>query len=227
MALICASLAGERPEDILKAASGIEADLIEVRADRLTRCTREEVHSLVSELKKRASPGIILTVRSSDEGGSFKGSEEERRDIILGSLHLADMVDIELRAAIRDEIVEAARANGVEVIVSYHDFERTPSKEDITALFEEEAGAGADYAKAAFMARSPGDVLELLRAAEEASKRMRVVAISMGELGRISRIAAPIFGSRIVYAAAGEATAPGQLSLEDTAAILEALGVRG
>ena len=209
----------------LRAATGVDADLIEVRADGLSEPTAENVHHLLSELKKTVDVGIILTVRSKAEGGRFEGSEEERKSVILGSLHLIDIVDIELNCGIRDEIVSKARANKIEVIISSHDFEKTPGTREITGIFEAEKDAGADYAKAAFKANSHGDVLRLLEACEEMQNRARVIAISMGELGTISRIAAPVFGSAITYAAAGVKTAPGQLTVEETKTAFKMLGV--
>jgi len=225
MPTICASIMEESVQEFLKAASGVETDLIEVRADGLSEPTAENVHSLMSDLKKGVKAQIILTVRSKSEGGHFEGSEEERKTVILGSLHLADIIDIELNSVIRDEIVSKARANRVEVIVSYHDFEKTPRTEEITGIFESEKKAGADYAKAAFKANNPRDVLRLLDACQQMKGRARVIAISMGELGRISRIAAPVFGSAITYASLGVKTAPGQLTVEETKTAFKMLGV--
>ncbi|MFV2040781.1 MAG: type I 3-dehydroquinate dehydratase [Candidatus Hydrothermarchaeales archaeon] len=225
MPTICASIMEESAQEFLKAASGVETDLIEVRADGLSEPTAENVHSLMSDLKKGVKAQIILTVRSKSEAGRFEGSEEERKTVILGSLHLADIIDIELNSVIRDEIVSKARANRVEVIVSYHDFEKTPRTEEITGIFESEKAAGADYCKAAFKANRHGDVLRLLDACLQMKGRARVIAISMGELGRISRIVAPVFGSAITYASLGVKTAPGQLTVEETKTAFKMLGV--
>jgi 3-dehydroquinate dehydratase-1 len=215
----------ETPENFLKAIKDIDADLIEIRADSLKECSNDNVHKLLSDLKKITEARIILTVRNGDEGGWFEGTEKEREKIILGSLHLADLVDIELKSDIRDKIVSTARVNNIDVIISYHDFEKTPSSKEIEDIITAEKKAGADYAKVAFKANSNQDVLELLRKIERMSKKVRVVAISMGEIGRISRIAAPVFGSSIAYASVGRKTAPGQLSVADTRKILEVLGV--
>ncbi len=134
-------------------------------------------------------------------------------------------MDIELRSEICNEVVSKARANKIGVIISYHDFSKTPERKEILRIIEKEIKAGADYAKVAFKANSPADVLELLRITHEMSKKTDVISMSMGELGRISRIASPFFGSKITYAAVGKSTAPGQLSFEETKRILESLGV--
>ena len=63
MPAICASIMEESVEGFLKAASGVKADLIEVRADGLSEPTAENVHHLLSELKKTTQTRTILTVR--------------------------------------------------------------------------------------------------------------------------------------------------------------------
>jgi 3-dehydroquinate dehydratase-1 len=207
-------------EGFLKTAEGLDTDLLEVRADGLSECSPENIHNLISELKKTTKAKLILTVRQKNEGGFFKGTEEERKKAILGSLHLTDLIDIELRSGIREEVVSKARANKIETIISYHDFDKTPSRSDIIEIINEETKAGADYAKVAFTATSLHDVLELLQVTMEMSKKTRVITISMGELGSISRVVAPLLGSEITYASAGKKTAPGQLSVEETKKVL-------
>jgi 3-dehydroquinate dehydratase-1 len=211
-------------EEFLKTSKKVKADLIEIRADGLLECSPENVHQLLKELKKTLNSKIILTVRMKEEGGQYRGSEDVRKKIILGSLHLIDLVDIELRSEILNDVVSSAKANKIGVIVSYHDFEKTPPKNEIEKIIRREKKAGADFAKVAFQANSSHDVLELLWAADKMSKEIKVVTISMGTAGSISRVAAQAFGSSITYASTRKKTAPGQLSLEETRKILNILG---
>jgi 3-dehydroquinate dehydratase-1 len=92
-------------------------------------------------------------------------------------------------------------------------------------IIVKETKAGANYAKVAFKANTLHDVLELLWVTEKMRDKTRVIAISMGDIGMISRIGAPIFGSAITYASTDAKTAPGQLSVEDTKSMFEMLGV--
>jgi 3-dehydroquinate dehydratase-1 len=212
-------------ERFLELAKDLDADLIEVRADGLEKCTPEEVHRLVSELKKNTNSSIILTVRKKSEGGSFNGSEEERKTVLLGSLHLADMIDIELNSSIRDEVVQKAKANKIGVIISHHDFDKTPWEGEMKAIVKEEMEAGADYVKIAFYAGKADDVLRLLSFTLNASKVTKIISVSMGEKGKISRVASPVFGSAISYTSIGRETGPGQLSLAETKKVFEMLGL--
>jgi 3-dehydroquinate dehydratase-1 len=195
-------------ERFLELAKDLDADLIEVRADGLEKCTPEEVHRLVSELKKNTNSSIILTVRKKSEGGSF-----------------ADMIDIELNSSIRDEVVQKAKANKIGVIISHHDFDKTPWEGEMKAIVKEEMEAGADYVKIAFYAGKADDVLRLLSFTLNASKVTKIISVSMGEKGKISRLASPVFGSAISYASIGRETGPGQLSLAETKKVFEMLGL--
>jgi 3-dehydroquinate dehydratase-1 len=224
MTFICASLLEESVDDFIETVKKTEAELIEIRADGLRECTPDNVHRLLSEIKKITTAKIILTIRKKDEGGNFKGTEEDRKRTILGNLHLADIVDIELKSDFREEVVDIARSNKIEVIISAHNFEKTPSIKEMKNIITDEMEAGADHAKVAFKANSPHDVLELLKLTEEMSRVGRVIAISMGEAGKISRVVAPFFGSSITYASAGGKTAPGQLSIEETRNVIDILG---
>ena len=216
---------GEKSDDFLKSLGDIQADILEIRADGLVECTPESVHNILTQIKKETSAKLLLTVRWRKESGLFKGSEEERKAIILGNLHLIDMVDIELESQSREEVVKDARANGISVIISHHDFKKTPDSESIKKTVEAEIKAGADYAKIAYQAVNHEDVLKLLRITASLSKDVNIIAISMGEIGRISRIAAPYFGSKMTYASFGDPTAPGQMTVEQTIESFKMLGI--
>lgn len=208
-----------------KATQARDADMIEVRADGLAEQSASQVEELLRKIKGMRDVPVILTLRSRKEGGAFKGSEEERINILRRCMSLADLVDVELTAEkkLRDAVINEAREGGCEVIVSYHDFTATPSEKEMLGIIEKEFKAGAGIAKLAVMAKSMEDVLLLLNATSKARKMGRVCTISMGEVGRLSRIAAPLLGSDITYAYVGEAVAPGQLELGELRRILEAL----
>ena len=77
-----------------------------------------------------------------------------------------------------------------------------------------------DIAKIAVMPKTMKDTLTIL---ELSSKEDDLIAISMGELGKYTRIITPLFGSPITYATGGKPSAPGQLEIEKTRLILKEL----
>jgi 3-dehydroquinate dehydratase-1 len=111
------------------------------------------------------------------------------------------------------EICVVAR---VPLLLSMHDFERTPSSDSLLGAFSRIAALGADIVKLAVMPRSEADVTTLLEATWRADRALSIplVGISMGALGTPSRVLGHRFGSRITWCSGVEASAPGQLPLE-------------
>ncbi len=223
---ICASIMEPTIDEFMeKAVLAMGADMMEIRADGLREQTASRVEELLRRVKGLREVPVILTNRSKKEGGAFRGSEKNRIAILKQCMSLADLVDVEYSAdrKLRDGLIKEAKDEGVSVIVSSHDFKATPSEKEMLDLLRKEHRAGADIAKLAVTANSVEDVLSLLNVTSKASKEGRVCTIAMGEIGRISRVAAPFFGSEITYAYVGEAVAPGQLELGELKRILGAL----
>jgi 3-dehydroquinate dehydratase type I len=125
----------------------------------------------------------------------------------------AAMVDIEIESDyyFTSEMVAFAKKHGTKVIISYHNFESTPSIKELNEIVKECFDKGADIAKLATLVRSPRDNGKLLGL--YASDKPLVV-LGMGALGKITRVAAPLMGAAFTFAAVDEAsvTAPGQVS---------------
>ena len=86
--------------------------------------------------------------------------------------------------------------------------------------------AGANLPKLAVMPQSRADVLELLAATAEMADRhpeTPIITMSMGALGAVSRLSGEALGSAMTFANPGQASAPGQVSLEVVNEVLDAL----
>ena len=157
---------------------------------------------------------MIATNRIDSEGGSFKGSEEERINILYECASLVDYVDIELQS--NDENIKKIHDTGVKTIVSYHDFEKTPGLDEIIYIVEKEQELG-DIGKVAFMPQNLEDTLTILAVLSHCKD---TIAISMGDLGSYTRVMASKFDSPITFAAGTDVTAPGQIDIETMKALL-------
>ena len=207
---------GENPVSAAKKAKQLGADILELRIDLLS----QKPQGVLEELKTLGLP-IIITNRMKDQGGSWQGSEEERIRELLFLLPLADAVDIELCARDRDSVVNKARKTGKTVIISTHDFQKTPDNEVMEGIIRESLEAGADIAKLAVMPGSLRDVLRLL----EVTLHVKgpVCTISMGATGKHSRFVAPVYGSVMTYGYVETLTAPGQLRIDELKNLLKML----
>ena len=212
MALICVPLVEKTIRKDVKLANSLDCDLVEVRLDYLKDA------SGLAEIGKIKKP-VIATCMPKWEGGLFTGSEKERLQVLESCIPYSDYVTIELEAGarLRSELIKKARKRKVKVIVASHDFRKTPQKEEILRLIKAEKKAGADIAKVAFMAKKSEDTFTLISALAENKVKIPVIALSMGEKGRISRMLAPLFGSCITFAASSKAkaSAPGQVTLDE------------
>lgn len=218
---ICGAVIGDTIAEMrAAAASSVKqgADLIELRFDGLRERAGWE------KLILKDIP-TIFTNRPKREGGLFSGNEDKRISYISNAISSGvSCVDIELSTSgkLRSRLVSEARRSGVSVLMSWHDFSKTPSLKKMKSIVNGMMEAGCDLAKVVTFAGSSADafrVLDLLvQVQDEVS--LPVIAFAMGDAGRITRIAAPIFGSPITYANAAKSTAPGQLDVATTRRLL-------
>lgn len=229
---ICVSVIEKGTKEIIKSAlelKELEADIIEWRADWFQDIfdrnemfhTLERVNGVIGEIP------LLFTFRTGKEGGAQKIDPENyvkvnRRAIESGYI---DMVDIELFTGEEEvkELVQLAKEHNVKVVMSNHDFQKTPSKEEIISRLCKMQEAGADVLKIAVMPQSKQDLLTLLEATEEMNSKYAeqpLVTMSMGQTGVLSRMCGEVFGSAMTFGAVGKASAPGQMAVEDLRAVL-------
>ena len=200
-------------EDVIEVAQDCidkGADILEFRIDALKNPDIDKIKDTIEEINFP----MIATNRISTEGGSFKGTEEERINILYECCDLVDYVDIELQS--NDEYIHKIHNTGVTTIVSYHDFKKTPDLNEILYIVEKEHELG-DIAKVAFMPQNLEDTLTILAVLSHCKD---TIAISMGDLGSYTRVMAAKFNSPITFAAGTDVTAPGQIDIETMKALL-------
>ena len=165
---------------------------------------------------------LIFTCRIEAEGDMQPLSQETRLSVIDAAIKSGkvDIVDIELRneETFIDAVRTAARANGVKLILSYHDFKKTPGEDIIFNKLQQAQTMGADIAKVAAMPENVADVLTLLQATLKARTEalsVPIVTMSMAREGVITRMAGGLFGSDITFAIGQASSAPGQIPIGD------------
>lgn len=209
--MICISIS---KEEQLAAALDAGSGLLELRLDLIDR----DVAALYSRI-----PEGVRTVVTFRPGNV---SDDLRSRALLEAIELgASFVDLELDApsAYMGPLMEAASARSCEVIISHHDFDRTPDKEDLVRLLEHCYDRGAGIAKIATTVSGTEDVLKLISLYEYPGKK---VVLGMGEPGRITRVLAPYLGAEFTFASpgSGHETAPGQLDHEQLKSIYQSIG---
>lgn len=230
MALVCVPITEANVQDALKAMKKAKergADLVELRLDYIGELDDAKIGDLVDgvDIPK------IVTIRPEKDGGFWRGDEKDRINMLQTCLSFgAQYVDIEESTDIgwRYEISKACKDNGAQMIVSHHDFDKTPSKQEMIDICKNEFAAGARIAKIATTPKSIGDVCGVLSVIELFKAEGKpIIAVAMGKLGMMTRIAGPQIGAYLTYAALekGKESAEGQIALEDMKTILGILGI--
>ena len=187
------------------------------KAGDLTELWLDQIRDLDFKMimENRRKP-LLLVNKSVRENGHFRGSEKARLDLLkTGLIHGAEYVDLDIKTRpilIQDLIKSKHRGK---IILSYHNFKKTPSetilKQKIDRLFK----LGADIAKIAVQINHHNENLRLFNLIKHFhTKHKKIIAIGMGPLGQISRIFGPMLGGYLTYAPLENksATAPGQLT---------------
>ncbi|MEE4241106.1 MAG: type I 3-dehydroquinate dehydratase [Desulfopila sp.] len=215
---ICVSIGGKNLHETVTQAVrvGERADVIEIRLDYMD-------HPVVAPFLAEIDRPLLFTCRAAWEGGLFRGPEADRITLLLQAIEEnAAYVDLELLAPAQswqavNDAVAAVQKTSSRIICSWHNFIETPGREELYHILEKMRQSGAAIGKIVTMADNFCDVLRILGLQEEAARmNFPLIAFCMGEAGKISRLATTALGGHMTYCSAddGDATAPGQLSVE-------------
>ena len=231
---VCVPLVARTADAVLAEAVAAAAqgpDLLEWRVDFFEGIARtQDVVDLARRLRDASGLPLLFTCRSAREGGqpiALSEADVLALDLAVCQAGAADLVDVEMQAQETHiaSVRAAAGAAGIPLVLSFHDFQRTPPADELLARFRQAHRLGADLAKVAVMPQSRADVLALLHATLQASESLpiAVAGMSMGPLGAVTRMAGGEFGSALTFGAGQAASAPGQLPVADLRAALAVL----
>ncbi len=200
--MVCVSLGKVSFEECRRVLGLVE--MAELRLDLLNFSS--------DQLKKIFSshPNLIAAFRSR-KSGEQKGKVFLLEAINSGARFID--LDIETDAGFVSEVKKALKEKGGQLIVSYHNFRKTPEARELRHIIKRAFSRGADIAKVACFCRKPGDNARLLGILSE---NRPVVVCGMGPSGTITRVASVLCGSPFTYAywQGKKPTAPGQLSYQ-------------
>lgn len=200
-------------------------DFLEWRRDHFMKgkmISREEEIDILKEIKKRMkTQGLIYTYRSHLEGGVYETSDDVREAAVKAAIesNVVDYVDVELESneMFLEEIRTALKNSRTQWILSHHNYDTIPTNEKIEKIYKSMEAQGADALKLAVTPHSIDDIRHLIMATllYNDCSQLPVIAIAMGHLGAITRIATELCGGSLTYVAGNEKTAPGQLNMEE------------
>ncbi|MBX4266872.1 type I 3-dehydroquinate dehydratase [Clostridium estertheticum] len=224
---ICVPMVGETIPELVAEANflmGLDLDLVEWRVDFFKEVENlDKVKQALQEIREvLVNKPIVFTFRSAKEGGQKEVSTSFylKLNKLIAQTKLVEVIDVELFNDEEDvkKLVEAAHAVGVVVIISNHDFHKTPSKEEIISRLCKAQELGGDLPKIAVMPTCAEDVITLLDATRIMNEKYAdgpIITMSMAGKGIISRLSGELFGSSLTFGAAKKVSAPGQISVVD------------
>ena len=193
-------------------------DLCELRFDKLPPSS-DKLSSLVRELPFPK----IATVRDPIEGGANSMPESARLSLFERWLPVCDFIDVELRNLKQfSNLIQEAESTGKEVIVSFHDFGKTPALEKLQEMFDQSGRAPNRIFKVATTVSHWSDVEVLIKLIQN-NLEFRVAVMGMGALGKLSRLVLARLGSCLAYGSIGAAVVPGQWPVTQLSGLLSEL----
>jgi len=209
--MLCRSISAQGLENIRKLLKG--AEMAEIRIEKSNLST-SEVKTLFE-----SHSNLIATCRVENS------SDDERTDLLLAAIEGgAKWIDIEVESAnsFSEPLIAKAKENGCTVIISYHNYNNTPDLKELSKIIEDCIIKGAGLVKLATTVNKNEDISNLLALY---SLNIPILALGMGKLGNITRIAALKMGAPFTFVSCDteEETAPGQISESEMKSILNIL----
>lgn len=234
--LICVSVMDEKKDDIVAEIKRLVDEHVEMVEWRVDAFEGVESPNAVREVLKEMAPYIketilVFTFRSKEQGGMRSLNNEKVYDLhqVAAESKVVDFIDVEyFYTEDADDEICCLQKSGTKVITSHHDFHETPSADVLFMLLEQMKHSNADIVKLAMMPQSAEDVLRLIEETNHFHKRypnQPLITMSMGKLGAISRVCGELVGSCVTFGAGKNASAPGQIKVENLEKILDVMSL--
>jgi len=212
----CASVAEKTPKRLKQTLTKAlkKSDYAEIRFDFLNpSLVPDALQQIKKDLRK-----CVCTLRPVSEGGKFEGNEKNRISIIkLIAEYNPFLLDVELNTLSKNKNLRRYLKNtGTDILVSWHNFKQTPSNSALKKKLTQMKKISNNI-KIVTMAKSINDATQVLSLYK--NNNTKLIAFSMGNYGRISRILCLFLGSPYTYASLGKPIAPGQFSVDEVKSI--------
>ena len=200
----------------LSERAAFPCDIVELRLD-LLGADAPAWPEQIRNIESRGQP-VIVTIRLASEGGKWSEADEARLPLFATALENAAAVDVEYRSAVLKEVSALACRKQRALIVSYHDFEKTPPLSELQQVVRTAANYGT-VVKIATLTKTEEDVA-VLRALFAEQCSASVCLLGMGPLGPRTRVELPRLGSCLTYGFLDAPIAPGQVAARELKAQL-------
>ena len=202
--MICVPIRKKRINSILKILSLAEkeADLTEVFFDEINNLNTEKLNIIFSQKRKPIIYKSYANKEKIDQVLEFK----------------PEYIDLDIKTSL--SIIKSVKVKSpkTKIIISYHNFEKTPEIKDLKKIIKEMKKKGADIYKIATYANDFTDSLRILSFLSEIKEqKLDAICLAMGKAGKITRATGHLLGNYLMYAPLdqNDKTASGQIILKE------------
>jgi len=175
---------------------------------------KESAQAPLAFAKQAKTAGADLLEIRGDVTPEIPAFESPLPLVVTPRGHYALLKSLQARYIDLDHKEECTVPHGVSVIRSFHDFEKTPSLEELDTRFQALHAQGADVVKIATKVQSLRDIVTLLELQRRRDGRKQHVILGMGPNAHLLRLLSPLRNAlTYTYLEEGQQSAPGQLPL--------------
>ncbi len=188
--MLFVSLGNMTKEELLQEVK--KYDNVELRFDLLRSLSLEDITEVV-----KASNNVIATCRAGEL------SFDERYNILSTAIKAgANFIDLEYRndQTVLDKLYQVAREFNCQTIISYHDFQKTPSYVELKHQMEDMLEMRTAYVKMAIFTKTNDDIDKLFDIFKDFSQK-NIILVPMTDEFPEARVESVFLGSAFMYVA--------------------------
>jgi 3-dehydroquinate dehydratase/shikimate dehydrogenase len=201
---ICESFYAENLSSLTKSLGEIK-QLGEWRFD-LSKLSLEEIKIV----KEKSPKPLIFTCRRADFTKEYRFKAYQQA-ILLGFEYID--LDMSIDLPILMNLSNLLAKSSCRLILSYHNFQQTPTSHELEKLYAQSTNFNPDIFKVATLVHSDDDINRLLSLQRKSNKN---ICFGMGKMASLSRVKSLLCGAAFTYIAldASKSTAPGQVNYQ-------------
>lgn len=201
-----------------------EYDILEIRIDYFNKYDFNYLLNTINTIKAYLKKPVIITLRTTKEGGKYDGQEYSKIVEFLIDNKLGDYLDLEYQQLNQElpNLISKIKNNNIKIILSYHQFNEHYSQDTLLSIYQEMILLPCDIIKIAVLAENNNNVVSFIKFSEKVKNDYHhKCLILMGELGCFSRFDLSYTNNNLLYASLEKNNAPGQLNLAQLKQILK------
>jgi len=205
----------EGEEELIKVLRDVK--YVELRIDEFLRNFDESgLIEWIKKIKKIGENEIIGTVRWYKEAGEnpFYIPDKKRIEIYREISDYVDLIDVELKSRICENVIEIGKSKNKKIILSYHNFKKTPDYKILKKIVNKGKRKNGDIIKIATKVNSQKHLFTLTKISYEYSKKIKLIVVPM-DVSLYERLIPLAFGSLFSYVSINKKTSPNQPSYYD------------